>query len=214
MLHFVTGNAGKVNEVQSLLDAAVEQFEFDYTEIQSHDLREIAARGAREAYREVGEPVIVDDSGLFVESLDGFPGPYSAYVEDTVGVERLWRLVEPEADHSAAFRAVVAYCDGGEFEATPEPVDRGERRGPDQAAAERSSATTDDQVDADDLSVKFFEGVVPGEIVAPRGHGGFGYDPIFEHGGQTFAEMDTEQKNAVSHRGRALARFAEWYEQS
>jgi len=214
MLHFVTGNAGKVNEVQSLLDAAVEQFEFDYTEIQSHDLREIAARGAREAYREVGEPVIVDDSGLFVESLDGFPGPYSAYVEDTVGVERLWRLVEPEADHSAAFRAVVAYCDGGEFEATPEPVDRGERRGPDQAAAERSSATTDDQVDADDLSVKFFEGVVPGEIVAPRGHGGFGYDPIFEHGGQTFAEMDTEQKNAVSHRGRALARLAEWYEQS
>ena len=184
------------------------------TEIQSHDLREIAARGAREAYREVGEPVIVDDSGLFVESLDGFPGPYSAYVEDTVGVERLWRLVEPEADHSAAFRAVVAYCDGGEFEATPEPVDRGERRGPDQAAAERSSATTDDQVDADDLSVKFFEGVVPGEIVAPRGDGGFGYDPIFEHGGQTFAEMDTEQKNAVSHRGRALARFAEWYEQS
>ena len=214
MLHFVTGNAGKVNEVQSLLDAAVEQFEFDYTEIQSHDLREIAARGAREAYREVGEPVIVDDSGLFVESLDGFPGPYSAYVEDTVGVERLWRLVEPEADHSAAFRAVVAYCDGGEFEATPEPVDRGERRGTDQAAAERSSATTDDQVDADDLSVKFFEGVVPGEIVAPRGDGGFGYDPIFEHGGQTFAEMDTEQKNAVSHRGRALARFAEWYEQS
>ena len=214
MLHFVTGNAGKVREVQSLLDAAVEQFEFDYTEIQSHDLREIAARGAREAYREVGEPVIVDDSGLFVESLDGFPGPYSAYVEDTVGVERLWRLVEPEADHSAAFRAVVAYCDGGEFEATPEPVDRGERRGPDQAAAERSSATTDDQVDADDLSVKFFEGVVPGEIVAPRGDGGFGYDPIFEHGGQTFAEMDTEQKNAVSHRGRALARFAEWYEQS
>ncbi|QCC50677.1 non-canonical purine NTP pyrophosphatase [Halapricum salinum] len=214
MLHFVTGNAGKVHEVQSLLDAEVEQFEFDYTEIQSQDLREIAARGAREAYREVGEPVIVDDSGLFVESLDGFPGPYSAYVEDTVGVERLWRLVEPEADHSAAFRAVVAYCDGGEFEATPEPVDRGERRGPDQAAAERSSATTDDQVDADDLSVKFFEGVVPGEIVAPRGDGGFGYDPIFEHGGQTFAEMDTEQKNAVSHRGRALARFAEWYEQS
>jgi len=213
MLHFVTGNAGKVREVRSMLDAEVEQFEFDYTEIQSHDLREIAARGAREAYREVGEPVIVDDSGLFVDSLDGFPGPYSAYVEDTVGVERLWRLVEPEDDHSAAFRAVVAYCDGDEFEATPEPVDRGERRGPDQAANRRSSATTDEQVDSGDLSVKFFEGVVPGEIVAPRGDGGFGYDPIFEHGEQTFAEMGTEQKNAVSHRGRALGRFAEWYEQ-
>jgi len=213
MLHFVTGNAGKVREVRSMLDAEVGQFEFDYTEIQSHDLREIAARGAREAYREVGEPVIVDDSGLFVDSLEGFPGPYSAYVEDTVGVERLWQLVEPEDDHSAAFRAVVAYCDGGEFEATPEPVDRGDRRGPDQAADRRASATTDDQVDSGDLSVKFFEGVVPGTVVAPRGEGGFGYDPIFEHGQQTFAEMDTEQKNAVSHRGRALGRFAEWYEQ-
>jgi XTP/dITP diphosphohydrolase len=213
MLHFVTGNPGKVREVTSLLDEPVEQFEFDYTEIQSHDLREIAARGAREAYREVGEPVIVDDSGLFVDALDGFPGPYSSYVEDTVGVERLWRLVEPEDDHGAAFRSVVAYCDGGEFEATPEPVDRGDRRGPDQAADQRSGATTDEQVDAGDVSVKFFEGVVPGEIVAPRGEGGFGYDPIFEHGEQTFAEMDTEAKNAVSHRGRALSRFAEWYEQ-
>jgi XTP/dITP diphosphohydrolase len=213
MLHFVTGNPGKVREVQSLLEEPIEQFEFDYTEIQSHDLREIAARGAREAYREVGEPVIVDDSGLFVDALDGFPGPYSSYVEDTVGVDRLWRLVEPEDDHSAAFRSVVAYCDGGDFEATPEPVDRGDRRGPDQAADQRAGATTDEQVDAGDVSVKFFEGVVPGEIVAPRGDGGFGYDPIFEHGERTFAEMSTDEKNAVSHRGRALSRFAEWYEQ-
>ncbi|OTE98725.1 non-canonical purine NTP pyrophosphatase, partial [Halorubrum sp. SD612] len=51
----------------------------------------------------------------------------------------------------------------------------------------------------------------PGRIVAPRGDGGFGYDPIFEHDGETFAEMDTDRKNAVSHRGRALEKFAEWY---
>jgi non-canonical purine NTP pyrophosphatase (RdgB/HAM1 family) len=56
------------------------------------------------------------------------------------------------------------------------------------------------------------EGVVPGEIVAPRGDGGFGYDPIFEYDGTTFAEMTPDEKNAVSHRGRALAKFAEWYE--
>jgi len=59
--------------------------------------------------------------------------------------------------------------------------------------------------------VKLFEGVVPGRIVAPRGEGGFGFDPVFEHDGRTFAELSTEEKNAVSHRGRALARFAEWY---
>ena len=215
MLHFVTGNEGKVREAQSYLDEDVEQFEFDYTEVQSDDLREIAARGAREAYEVVKEPVIVDDSGLFVDGLEGFPGPYSAYVEDTLGIERVWRLVEAEDDRSAAFRSVVAYCDGEGFAATPEPMDLGERRGPDQGADDRATATTDDQVQGDsaDTPVKFFEGMVPGDIVAPRGSGGFGYDPIFEHDGQTFAEMDTEQKNAVSHRGRALARFAEWYSQ-
>ena len=52
---------------------------------------------------------------------------------------------------------------------------------------------------------------MPGTVVAPRGEGGFGFDPIFEYDGQTFAEMDTEAKNAISHRGRALAKFGEWY---
>ncbi|QSG08185.1 XTP/dITP diphosphatase [Halapricum desulfuricans] len=178
MLQFVTGNDEKVREVEALLDADVSQFEFDYTEIQSPQLEAIAAHGAREAYREVGEPVIVDDSGLFVDALEGFPGPYSAYVENTVGIERVWRLVEPEADHGAAFRTVVAYCDG-----------------------------------TDEDSVRTFEGRVAGEVVAPRGDGGFGYDPIFEHDGRTFAEMDPGEKNAVSHRGRAFEKFAEWYEQ-
>ena len=211
MLTFVTGNEGKVEEARSYLDAPIEQFAFDYTEIQSHDLQAIAARGAREAYEAVGGPVFVEDSGLFVEALEGFPGPYSAYVEDTLGIERVWDLAEAEADRSASFRSVVAYCDGESFAATPDPVDAGERRGPDQDAAERASATTDDQVAGGDRPVKFFVGTVPGEIVAPRGDGGFGYDPIFEHGEQTFAELSTEEKNAVSHRGRALARFAEWY---
>ncbi|MEF8872050.1 MAG: non-canonical purine NTP pyrophosphatase, partial [Haloarculaceae archaeon] len=52
----------------------------------------------------------------------------------------------------------------------------------------------------------------PGKIVAPRGEGGFGFDPIFEYNGTTFAEMDTEEKNAISHRGRALAKFGEWFQ--
>jgi XTP/dITP diphosphohydrolase len=59
--------------------------------------------------------------------------------------------------------------------------------------------------------VKLFEGIVRGRIVDPRGEGGFGYDPIFEHNGKTMAEMSTEEKNGISHRGRALAKFAEWY---
>jgi len=211
MLRFVTTNEGKLREAREYLDDPVEGFDFDYTEIQADSLETVAADGARRAYEHVGETVIVEDSGLAVRALDGFPGPYSAYVEDTIGIERVWHLTEPEDDRHATFRSVVGYCDGGDFSATPEPVDREDRRGQDLAAAERASATTDEQVAQGDLPVKLFAGVVPGRIVAPRGDGGFGFDPIFEHDDTTFAEMDPAEKNAVSHRGRALAKFAEWY---
>jgi XTP/dITP diphosphohydrolase len=174
VIRFVTGNEGKVREAREYLDESVEQVEYDYTEIQG-DLKDIALYGARETFEATGdgEPVLVDDTGLFVEALSGFPGPYSSFVEDTLGIERVWRVVEGEENRRAAFRTVLAYYDGETAES--------------------------------------FEGRVRGRIVAPRGEGGFGYDPIFEHDGQTFAEMDTTEKNAISHRGRALAKFADWY---
>ncbi|MCT9094479.1 XTP/dITP diphosphatase [Haloarchaeobius sp. HME9146] len=174
-IRFVTSNEGKVREACEYLGTdAVEQVNYDYLEVQSDDLADIAAHGAREAYEQLDsdEPVLVDDAGLFLDAFDGFPGPYSSYVEDTVGVERVYELTDLQENDRAYFRTVLAYYDGEE-------------------------TTT-------------FEGAVPGRIVAPRGEGGFGYDPIFEHDGKTMAEMSTEEKNAISHRGRALAKFADW----
>ncbi|MFB6072613.1 MAG: RdgB/HAM1 family non-canonical purine NTP pyrophosphatase [Halobacterium sp.] len=174
-LRFVTTNPGKVREAEEYLAGYdVERFDYDYTEIQSDDLATIAAYGAEEAYaaREDDVPVVVDDAGLFVRALDGFPGPYSSYVEDTLGVEGVWRLGEALEDRRAAFRCTVAYADGDVTET--------------------------------------FSGAVQGRLVAPRGDGGFGFDPIFEHDGTTFAEMETAEKNALSHRGRALAKLADW----
>lgn len=211
MLRYVTTNDGKVREVCEYLGGdAVSILEYDYPEIQADTLAPIAAHGARAAAEHAGEPVIVDDAGLFINGLDGFPGPYSAFAEDTLGIERVGRLALGADARRATFRCVVAYCDGEPFSATPEPVDQG-RRGADIAADERSTATTDDTVDSGELPVKLFEGAVPGRIVEPRGTSGFGYDPIFEHNGTTFAEMDTDEKNAISHRGRALAKFGEWF---
>ena len=211
MLRYVTTNPGKVREAEEYLGSDIEAFEYDYTEIQADSLEAVAARGAREAYEHVGEPVIVDDAGLFLEGFDGFPGPYSAYVENTLGVERVGRLARREDAARATFRCVIAYCDGGSFEASPEPVDTDDRRGRDLDADSRASAATDDTVDGAGLAVKLFSGAVPGRIVEPRGDGGFGYDPVFEHDGTTFAEMSAGEKIAISHRGRALGSFAEWF---
>jgi XTP/dITP diphosphohydrolase len=206
MLRYVTTNPGKVREALDYLDD-VEQLDYDYTEVQSSELGPIAARGAREAYRHAGDPVVVDDAGLFVDGFDGFPGPYSSYVEETLGVGAVYRLAERELDapRRAAFRCTIAYCDGRGFEASPDAVDRDDRTAAAAAGADQDAEETES------LPVKLFEGTVRGRIVPPRGDGGFGYDPIFEHDGTTFAEMDTEAKNAVSHRGRALAKFAEWF---
>ncbi|QKY21023.1 non-canonical purine NTP pyrophosphatase [Halolamina sp. CBA1230] len=205
MLRYVTTNPGKVREAEEYLgDDSVAQLDYDYTEIQSDDLGTIAARGAREAYRHAGEPALVDDAGLFVRALDGFPGPYSSYVEDTVGIERTWELASAEEDRAASFRCVLAYCDGEGFDASPDPVDKDDR-----VAAAAAGPDEDDEAEA--LPVKLFEGRVRGTLVEPRGEGGFGFDPIFEHEGTTFAEMSEAEKNAISHRGRALAKFGEWY---
>ncbi|MFB6354293.1 MAG: XTP/dITP diphosphatase [Halobacteriales archaeon] len=176
MLRFVTTNEGKVREARAYLADVVDGVEawaYDYPELQADDLATIAAHGARDAYAAGdGSPVFVEDSGLFVDGLGDFPGPYSSYVYGTIGLAGVWRLAEPLDDRAAAFRSVVGYCDG-ETERT-------------------------------------FEGAVRGTIVEPRGDGGFGYDPVFEYDGRTFAELSTEEKNAVSHRGRALATFADW----
>jgi XTP/dITP diphosphohydrolase len=177
-VRFVTSNEGKVDEAREYLDA-VERVDYDYTEVQG-DLKTVASAGAREAFGALGgaDPVLVDDAGMFVRALDGFPGPYSSYVEDTLGIERVWRLCEREDDRRAQFRTVLAYAHRPE--------------------------------DAEDVRVETFTGRVPGTVVEPRGDGGFGYDPLFEHDGKTMAEMSTAEKNAVSHRGRALAKFADW----
>ncbi len=175
-LRFVTGNDGKVREATALLEAPIEQVDYDYAEPQAARLEPIAIAGAVEAHEHVpgDDPVIVEDAGLFIDALAGFPGPYAAFVEDTLGIERVAELVADTTDRSAHFESVVAYADG--------------------------------------KSVRTFTGRVDGDIVRPRGTGGFGYDPIFEVDGRTFAERSTAEKNRLSHRARALEAFVDWYE--
>ncbi len=171
-IRFVTGNKHKVREAQAALDTSVEQFAYDYPEVQAADLESIVRYGGRAAFDAIEgtEPIIVEDSGLFIDGLDGFPGPYSSFVEDTLGIEAVWHLARRRGARAAAFESAVGY------------------------------------VTAD--TVRTFTGRVEGRIVVPRGDGGFGYDPIFAVDEQTLAERSTAEKNALSHRGRALDALA------
>ncbi|MEF8771827.1 RdgB/HAM1 family non-canonical purine NTP pyrophosphatase [Halodesulfurarchaeum sp.] len=177
MLRFVTTNAEKAAEANDHLgDTTVEQVEYDYDEVQADDVADIAVRGAKEAFGAIDgtDPVIVDDTGFYIHGLDGFPGPYAAYVDEKLGIERVWEVAADLEDKGAAFNCAVAYADEG--------------------------------------TVEVFEGSVEGRLVPPRGDGGFGYDPIFEYDGQTFAELSMAAKNETSHRARALSKLASWLE--
>ncbi|MDP2846552.1 MAG: XTP/dITP diphosphatase [Candidatus Methanoperedens sp.] len=114
---FVTGNAHKVkeaNDILSPLGITVEQNNCGYPELQEDNLEAIAKFGARWAADKLNCEVMVDDSGLFIGALGGFPGPYSTYVFDTLGNERILKLMGNEKNMSAVFKCVIGYCRPGE----------------------------------------------------------------------------------------------------
>lgn len=109
---FVSSNKHKFLEAKNIL--AKNKINLGYTkdalkEIQADSLKEIAAQKADDAFRRIHKPVIVEDAGLFIDSLNGFPGPFSAYVFKTIGNSGILRLVK--SNRKAWFQSVVAYCD-------------------------------------------------------------------------------------------------------
>jgi len=111
---FVTSNPGKAREADEILGSDVERVDYDCVEIQSDSLEDIAVHSARDAYDHFGEPCFVDDSGMFVEGVGGFPGPYSSYVYSTLSLDGVLRALEgfEGDDRGARFDCVVAYHDG------------------------------------------------------------------------------------------------------
>lgn len=187
MLYFATSNIGKFKEVKKELSKeqiGVKHLKVPYPEIQADTLKEVAKFGI-EFLKKENKKVFLEDSGLFVHSLNHFPGVYSAYVFKTIGKEGILKLLEDKENQNenkskrnkitekfgrtAHFKTVIAYYNLKE--------------------------------------VKFFNGICDGKIsLIARGENGFGYDPIFipKNSKRTFAEMSIEEKNSFSHRGKAL----------
>ncbi|MEM1557122.1 MAG: XTP/dITP diphosphatase [Thermoproteota archaeon] len=109
---FITGNRGKVIEAQRLLQRfgiMVEQADLDIVEPQAETLEEVVEKCAKEAWRMLDKSFIVEDSGLFINALNGFPGVYSSYVYEKIGCEGILRLLSGVTDRSAYFMTALAY---------------------------------------------------------------------------------------------------------
>lgn len=116
VIFFATDNVNKFNEARRILadyNVAVGMLRVKCLEIQSDSLEEVASSSVLDAYQRGHLPLIVEDAGLFVDCLNGFPGPYAAYAYRTIGNNGLLRLMEKAADRTARFESVVAYFDEG-----------------------------------------------------------------------------------------------------
>jgi XTP/dITP diphosphohydrolase len=184
VVFFATGNVHKFNEVRSILtelDIAVGMLRVKDTEIQSDSIKEIAQTSAQDVFKRCRLPVIVEDAGLFIDALKGFPGPYAAYVYKTIGNRGVLKLMEDVEARKAVFRSAIAYCDR---EAEAPLVFEGEAEG---------EITVNERVGNGESGFGF------DPIFQPDGSA------------KTFAEMTLEEKNGFSHRANAISKFAEWY---
>jgi len=184
-LVLASSNAGKLAELRELLgDSGIElvtQGELGVSDADetASTFVENALLKARQAARATGLPALGDDSGLCVDALGGAPGLYSARYAGSHGnsTANIAKLLDALKDVPAAQRTAHFY------------------------------AVIVLLRHADDPQPIIAEGVWPGLIlVAPRGNGGFGYDPVFldpEYDASA-AELDPILKNRISHRGRAL----------
>jgi len=184
-LVLATGNAGKLREMRAILAPwhveVLPQSEFtrDAAEETGLSFVENAILKARFAAEAAGLPAIADDSGLEVDALHGAPGIYSA------------RYAGPDAEDAANNVRLLA-----ELEAVPD----------DRRTARYRCAMVYLRWPRDPAPI-VCQASWEGRIARlPRGSGGFGYDPLFlvGDGNATAAELDATEKNAVSHRGKAL----------
>lgn len=187
-----TNNAHKLEEIRQILGSEYEVMSL--AEIGCHEdvpetadtLEGNALQKARYIHEHYGVDCFADDTGLLVDALDGAPGVYTARYGQMNGYGDSH---DSKVNiHCLLDRLQGQTCRTARFRTIIALIQGGEEH--------------------------LFEGVVEGNILCEeRGEEGFGYDPVFapvEAGGLSFAQMDAQSKNAISHRGRATARLVEY----
>ncbi|MBN1860788.1 MAG: XTP/dITP diphosphatase [Candidatus Thermoplasmatota archaeon] len=115
-LYFITSNKGKLQEALEKLQPygySVIQKDLGYPEIQADSLEEVVAAGISYLQSRCHDAFILEDAGVFIDALEGFPGVYSKYVFFTIGLSGILRLLEGIDNRKAVFRSVYGYCEPG-----------------------------------------------------------------------------------------------------
>jgi XTP/dITP diphosphohydrolase len=111
-IFFASSNVHKYEEAEKILSEfgiRLGFFQTELVEIQDDSLSKIALQKSLNAYEKCKKPVIIEDDGLFIDSLSGFPGPYSSYIFNTIGNNGILKLIGDNRD--AQFVAIIAFCD-------------------------------------------------------------------------------------------------------
>lgn len=178
-----THNADKIQEFRRILEPlSIEAVSADLPEVEETGttFAENAYLKAVSAFHATGKPAVADDSGLEVDALGGAPGIYSA------------RYAGEDATNEQRIAKLLDAL----------------REVPEEKRTARFVCAICCVLPNGDLLTA--RGECPGKIAfAPRGTDGFGYDPVFLTGEKTFAELSAEEKDNISHRGKALRLFAE-----
>jgi len=115
-LYFITSNKRKVKEATEKLRPlgfSVVQKDLGYPEVQADCLEEVAQQGIEHVRAKFHQAFMLEDAGLFIEALQGFPGVYSKYVFFTIGLPGILRLLDNVKNRKAVFRSVYAYSKPG-----------------------------------------------------------------------------------------------------
>ncbi|HEY9486299.1 MAG TPA: non-canonical purine NTP pyrophosphatase [Nitrososphaeraceae archaeon] len=116
-IYFVSNNLNKYSEIKSMLDDKIIDLDLkfckqDIIEIQDEKIENIAMEKAKSAYSIVKKPILIEDDGLFINSLNGFPGQYSKFISKSIGNKGIIRLLKRSSDRSAFFKSIFVYNDG------------------------------------------------------------------------------------------------------
>ena len=113
ILNFVTSNSGKIKEFRQILEPKIKvnHIKISYHELRSDNPEEIARMSAEMLANKLKKPVVVEDSGLFIKTLNDFPGTCSAYIHKRIGLEGIIKLMKGIKNRNCTYKSAVAYCE-------------------------------------------------------------------------------------------------------